>query len=362
MTPLSVSGARIAVLGAGAWGTALAAVLSARHAVTLWARDGAQAEAIARERVNRKYLPEVALPAALAVSARWPEGADLYLAATPVAGLRAVAARAAHAPLVWLCKGFESGTGLLPHQVVEEARGARAPGGALSGPSFALEVARGLPCALTLASREAGFARNAAAALHGGRLRVYYSGDLVGVEVGGAVKNVMAIAVGIADGLALGQNARAALITRGLAEVTRLGIALGGRAETFMGLAGAGDLILTATGDLSRNRRVGLELARGRPLAEILGALGHVAEGVHTAREVLRLAARHRVEMPITQAVNAVLAGKLAPPQAVEMLLARDPKEEARAGPRAATRPSPRRRRQAGARPRTPRSRRRSKG
>jgi glycerol-3-phosphate dehydrogenase (NAD(P)+) len=365
------------VLGAGAWGTALAAVLCARHAVTLWARDAAQAAALARKRINRKYLPEITLPAALAVTARWPEHADLRIAATPVAGLREVAARAADAPLLWLCKGFESGTGLLPHQVVAAARGAGyrrgargrriagTPSGALSGPSFALEVARGLPCALTLASSDAAFARATAAALHGGRLRVYYSGDLVGVEVGGAVKNVMAIAVGIADGLGLGQNARAALITRGLAEMTRLGIALGGEAETFMGLAGAGDLILTTTGDLSRNRRVGLELARGRPLAEILGALGHVAEGVHTAREVLRLAARHRVEMPITQAVSAVLGGKLAPLQAVEQLLARDPKEEARLGPRRASEAaslSPRRESRAAARPRTPRPRRRSKG
>jgi glycerol-3-phosphate dehydrogenase (NAD(P)+) len=224
----------------------------------------------------------------------------------------------------------------------------------LSGPSFALEVARGLPCALTLASSSAAFARAAAATLHGGRLRVYYSADVTGVEIGGAVKNVMAIAVGIADGLGLGQNARAALITRGLAEITRLGVALGGKAQTFMGLAGAGDLILTATGDLSRNRRVGQELARGRPLADILGGLGHVAEGVHTAREVLRLAARQRVDMPITQAVNAVLEGRLAPPQAVERLLARDARQEARL--------SRRRKSPAAARPRTPPRRRRSKG
>lgn len=345
---------RIAVLGAGAWGTALAAVLSARHAVTLWARDAAQAEAIARERRNRKYLPEIELPAQLDVTHRWPERAQLLVAATPVAGLREVAARCAGAPLVWLCKGFESGSGLLPHQVVAEARSGRAACGALSGPSFALEVARGLPCALTLASKSAAFARAAAATLHGGRLRVYYSADVTGVEIGGAVKNVMAIAVGIADGLGLGQNARAALITRGLAEITRLGVACGGKAQTFMGLAGAGDLILTATGDLSRNRRVGQELARGRPLADILGGLGHVAEGVHTAREVLRLAARHRVDMPITQAVNAVLDGRLAPPQAVERLLARDAREE--------TRLSRRRKSPAAARPRTPPRRRRSKG
>ena len=343
---------RIAVLGAGAWGTALAAVLSARHAVTLWARDAAQAEAIARERRNRKYLPEIELPAQLDVTHRWPERAELLIAATPVAGLREVLAQARRGvPLIWLCKGFETGTGLLPHQIVAAVLGARAVCGALSGPSFALEVARGLPCALTLASRNAVFARAAASTLHGGRLRVYYSADVTGVEIGGAVKNVMAIAVGIADGLGLGQNARAALITRGLAEITRLGVALGGKAQTFMGLAGAGDLILTATGDLSRNRRVGQELARGRPLADILGGLGHVAEGVHSARGVLRLAARHRVDMPITQAVNAVLDGRLAPPQAVERLLARDAREE--------TRLSRRRKSPAAARPRTPPRRRR---
>ena len=345
---------RIAVLGAGAWGTALAAVLSAHHAVTLWARDAVQAEAIARERCNRRYLPEVELPAPLTVTSCWPERAELLLAATPVAGLREVSAKAGATPLIWLCKGFETGSGLLPHQIVAEVLGARAVCGALSGPSFALEVARGLPCALTLASRNAPFARASAEALHGGRLRVYYSNDVTGVEVGGAVKNVMAIAVGIADGLGLGQNARAALITRGLAEITRLGVALGGKAETFMGLAGAGDLILTATGDLSRNRRVGQELARGRPLADILGGLGHVAEGVRSAREVLRLAARERVDMPITQAVNAVLDGRLAPPQAVERLLARDPKEESRV--------SPRRKSRAAAKPRTRPRRRRSRG
>jgi glycerol-3-phosphate dehydrogenase (NAD(P)+) len=346
---------RIAVLGAGAWGTALAAVLAVRHEVTLWARDTAQAAAMARERRNRRYLPEIELPARLAVSAHWPAHAHLLVVATPVAGLREVLPRCAGTPLVWLCKGFEAGTGLLPHQVVAEALGQRAVCGALSGPSFALEVARGLPCALTLASRNAAFASAAAQTLHGGRLRVYHSTDVAGVEVGGAVKNVMAIAVGIADGLGLGHNARAALITRGLAEITRLGVAMGGKAQTFMGLAGAGDLILTATGDLSRNRQVGLALARGRPLAEILGALGHVAEGVHSARETLRHAARLGVDMPITQAVVAVLAGRLTPPQAVERLLARDPKEEE-------TRLSPRRGSRAGARPRTPPRRRRSKG
>jgi len=345
---------RIGVLGAGAWGTALAAALAARHEVTLWARDAAQAEAIGGARVNARYLPDVALPAALTVSHRFPARPHLLIAATPVAGLRDVAARAAGVPLIWLCKGFEARTGLLPHQVVAEVLGARAPCAALSGPSFALEVARGLPCALTLASRNADFASAAAKALHGGRLRVYHSTDVAGVEIGGAVKNVMAIAVGIADGLGLGQNARAALITRGLAEITRLGVALGGKPQTFMGLAGAGDLILTATGDLSRNRRVGLALARGEALAGILERLGHVAEGVHSARETLRRAARARVEMPITQAVHAVLQGRLTPQQAVERLLARDPKAEARA--------SPRRKSRAAARPRKRPPPRRSKG
>jgi glycerol-3-phosphate dehydrogenase (NAD(P)+) len=200
--------------------------------------------------------------------------------------------------------------------------------GALSGPSFAAEVARGLPCALTLAAIDSSFAREAAAILHGGRMRVYYSSDLVGVEIGGAVKNVMAIAAGISDGLGLGLNARAALITRGLAEMARLGEAMGGAAETFFGLAGAGDLILTATGDLSRNRRVGLELAQGRPLQEILANLGHVAEGVRSAKEVARLASAKGVDMPVSEAVNAVIEQRLTPAAAVQSLLSRDPKQE----------------------------------
>jgi glycerol-3-phosphate dehydrogenase (NAD(P)+) len=323
--------ARVAVLGAGAWGSALAAVLSARLEVALWARDRAQAEAIAASRRNQRYLPDIEIPKAVEVTAdlaRATAAAQLLLAATPVAGLRDLAKRVgARTPIVWLCKGFEEGSGLLPHQVVEEALG-ETRCGVLSGPSFAAEVARGLPCALTLAARDATFARDSAALLHGGRMRVYYSTDLVGVEIGGAVKNVMAIAAGISDGLGLGLNARAALITRGLAEIARLGAAFGGSPETLFGLAGAGDLILTATGDLSRNRRVGLELARGRKLDEILASLGHVAEGVSSTREVARIAAARGVEMPVTDAVNAVLEGKIAPANAVELLLSRDPKKE----------------------------------
>jgi glycerol-3-phosphate dehydrogenase (NAD(P)+) len=324
--------AKVAVLGAGAWGTAMAAVLSARLQVSLWARDRAQAEAIGRTRRNERYLPGIEVPRAVDVVtdfAAAAAGAQLALAATPVAGLRDLLQKLGpRTPLVWLCKGFEEGSGLLPHQIVEEVLGGAAHCGALSGPSFAAEVARGLPCALTLAARDPAFARDSAALLHGGRMRVYYSADLVGVEIGGAVKNVMAIAAGISDGLGLGLNARAALITRGLAEIARLGAAFGGSPETFFGLAGAGDLILTATGELSRNRRVGLELARGRKLAEILADLGHVAEGVHSAREVARIAAARGVEMPVTDAVNAVLEGKLTPAKAAELLLSRDPKKE----------------------------------
>ena len=314
------------MLGAGAWGTAIASVLAPRLDVTLWARDPAQADSIARLRRNERYLPGVEIPAAVKVSADFPQDADLMLAATPVAGLREIVVRLRkNAALVWLCKGFEEGTGALPHQVVEPVLSRC---GALSGPSFAAEVARGLPCALTLAARDAGFAREAAALLHGGRMRVYYSADLIGVEIGGAVKNVMAIAAGISDGLGLGANARAALITRGLAEIARLGVAMGASTETIFGLTGVGDLILTATGDLSRNRRVGLQLARGVPLEKILSDLGHVAEGVHSAREVTRLAAAKGVDMPVSDAVNAVLQGKLTPKAAVEQLLSRDPKQE----------------------------------
>ena len=327
---------KIAVLGAGAWGTAFAIALAERQPTVLWARDADQANAITLARRNQRYLPEAALPASLAITADLDEAldqAELTVLGTPVAGLRPLAqalrSRGSKAPFIWLCKGFEEGSGLLPHQVVDTVFGGTLPQyGALSGPSFALEVAQGLPCALTLAARDKGFARTQAAALHGGRLRIYYTTDLVGVEIGGAVKNVLAIAVGISDGMGLGQNARAALVTRGLAEIQRLGVALGANAETIMGLTGAGDLILTATGTLSRNRRVGLELAQGRPLGAILTGLGHVAEGVRSAREALALAERNRVEMPITRAVNAVLTGEVSAEAALETLLSRDPRRE----------------------------------
>jgi len=326
---------KIAVLGAGAWGTSISINLCSRHEVRLWARDAAHVAALRADRINLRYLPGFSLPRALLLEddlARALDGAELMLVAVTTNGLRAtlraVRATASNVPLVWLCKGFESGQAKLPHQVCAEELPGSVPRGVLSGPSFAEEVARGLPAALTLASSDPGFARNAARALHGATLRVYLSEDVAGVEAAGAVKNVIAIAAGVSDGLELGLSARAALITRGLAEMTRLGVALGGRAETFMGLAGAGDLILTATGDLSRNRRVGLALARGTPLDAVLAGLGHIAEGVHTARAVAGLAQKLAVEMPITRAVCRVLDDSRQARSAVQELLAREQKSE----------------------------------
>jgi len=324
---------RIAVLGAGAWGTAIAVSLCARHAIALWGNEPEHCRAIAAERRNQRFLPGIALPAEIAIEADFDTAvgaAELVLVATPTVALREMLLRLAPAkkPVVWLCKGFEPQSAMLPHQIAAEVLSPGNACGVLSGPSFALEVARGLPAALTLASADAGFCVAMARALSGPRLRVYFSTDIAAVEIGGAVKNVMAIATGIADGLELGANARAALITRGLAEITRLGVKLGGRPETFTGLTGAGDLILTCTGDLSRNRQVGLALAQGKKLDDILRELGHVAEGVHTAAAVEARALQLGVEMPITRAVCAVLFGGISPRVAVEQLLARDPRGE----------------------------------
>ncbi|HJW25532.1 MAG TPA: NAD(P)H-dependent glycerol-3-phosphate dehydrogenase [Rhodocyclaceae bacterium] len=327
---------KITVLAAGAWGTALAIAFAAKHQVTLWTRDTDVAADLLARHENVRFLPGYAVPESIAVTTDFAaavEGAELLVVATPIAALRstveAVRSLGRVVPLVWVCKGFEAGTGLLPHQVVKEVLGeGKAIYGALSGPSFAEEVAAGQPTAVALAANDPAFARRLARELHGHNLRVYANDDLAGVEVGGAVKNVLAIATGVCDGLGLGLNSRAALITRGLAEIARLGAALGARRETFMGLAGMGDLILTCTGDLSRNRRVGLGLAAGKTLAQILEELGHVAEGVYTAREVAGLAGRLDIDMPISMAVAAVLDGRMSARQALEGLLARDPKEE----------------------------------
>lgn len=329
-----------------------------RHQVTLWARDAALVQAMQAERANTRYLPGVTLPGNLLLQgggdaslAEAVSGQDLIILATPVSAARGMLQRLQQVsvPVVWLSKGFEapvavesrsaaspasssssssiSPFGLLVHEIrAQIAVNLRA--GVLSGPSFALEVARGQPTALVAASEHAEVRDALVAAFHGASLRIYASDDIVGVEVGGAVKNVLAIATGLCDGLQLGLNARAALITRGLAEMTRLGVALGARAETFTGLSGLGDLVLTATGDLSRNRKVGLLLAQGKTLTEAVKSLGHVAEGVYCARTVVQRAAGLGVDMPIAQGVVALLDGKLRPAEAVAALMGRGPTTE----------------------------------
>jgi len=332
---------KISVLGAGAWGTALAIALAERHKVVLWGREEKAMCEAAAMRENTAYLPGFKLPVDLNVTADFgaavahvagnSDGDRLLIVASAVAGLRPLAQRLqsqAIPNIVWLCKGFEEKTQLLPHQVVHEVLGTDIPHGVLSGPSFAQEVARGMPCALTVASDTPSLRDCVVSAVHGASIRVYASDDLVGVEVGGAVKNILAIATGVLDGMGLGLNARAALITRGLAEITRLGVALGGRTETFMGLAGVGDLILTCTGDLSRNRQVGLGLAQGKKLDTIVNELGHVAEGVRCAQAVRAIALDCGVDMPITNAVASVLFDGDSPRDMVAKLLARDPRNE----------------------------------
>jgi glycerol-3-phosphate dehydrogenase (NAD(P)+) len=329
---------KLAVFGAGAWGTAVAVSAAARHEVALWARDPAQAALIASQRENRRYLPGIALPSTMTIESgtavlELAQRCDLAIIATPMAGLRAMLENLASCdrPVAWLCKGFEAtgAEGLLGHEIQAQVA-PRLRGGVLSGPSFALEVAQGRPAALVAASGHQQVREALVGAFHGEALRVYANDDLTGVEVGGAVKNLLAIAAGLCDGLQLGLNARAALITRGLAEMTRLGVALGARAETFMGLSGLGDLVLTATGDLSRNRRVGLLLAQGSSVQQATGSLGHVAEGVLCARAVVARAERLGVDMPISRAVAQLLSGELQPRTAVAQLMARDPAPEVR--------------------------------
>lgn len=332
---------KLLVVGAGAWGTALALQACQRHDVTLWARDAALIQSMQQQGENQRYLPCRALPSALHLSHAPFNDAllhvDLTVLAVPMASLRSVLQALAplqkQQPLAWLCKGFEAvqpssqAVGLLAHEVQAEV----APGmlaGVLSGPSFAQEVAGGLPAALVAASAHASVRDTLLQAFHGGNFRIYANQDVVGVEVGGAVKNVMAIATGLCDGMQLGMNARAALITRGLAEMTRLGVAMGARADTFMGLSGLGDLVLTATGDLSRNRQVGMALAQGQSLDAVLQSLGHVAEGVYSAQTVVARAAQLGVDMPIAQAVVAVLQGQTSAQQAVAALMGRGAKGE----------------------------------
>lgn len=339
---------KIIVIGAGAFGTAMAvsaATHPANHTVNLWARGAAHLEQLRSERCNTRYLPGVALPPTVALVggdlAALTARTDLVVVATPMAALRDVLSqlRTCTAPVAWLCKGLEAAgperlreasapsVGLMAHEVCAEV----APSlkaGVLSGPSFALEVARSQPTALVAASVHPSVREALVHAFHSPSMRVYANEDIVGVEVGGAVKNVLAIATGLCDGLSLGLNARAALITRGLAEMTRFGLALGARTDTFMGLSGLGDLVLTATGDLSRNRRVGQLLAQGHTLPQAIASLGHVAEGVYCARTVVQRARALGVDMPISEAVVALLDGKINSAQALEQLMARGPVDE----------------------------------
>lgn len=344
---------RVAVLGAGSWGTALAALASARADTLLWARSPDQACAINKSRLNARYLPDITLPGALRATSdldeairhvapaqpeATPSSPALIILGVPVIGLaslceqlaQALALRPhAHLSVVWTCKGFHQDTGQLPHEIAQSAFAALPSVGlgVLSGPSFAREVAMGLPVALTIATHSDCTAQNVVQVMHGSLARIYSSTDIIGVEVGGALKNIMAIACGIGDGLGLGTNARAALITRGLAEMQRLGLALGGQAETFAGLTGLGDLVLTATGPLSRNRQVGVAIGEGKTLDQALAG-GITAEGARCARSALALGRRMGVDLPITQAVCQVLFDGLPAREAVSGLLAREAKSE----------------------------------
>ncbi|MDS4022320.1 MAG: NAD(P)H-dependent glycerol-3-phosphate dehydrogenase [Candidatus Competibacter sp.] len=329
--------AEVAVLGVGSWGTALALLLARNgHAVRLWGHDPGEVAPLRRERENRRYLPGIPFPNSLSVGADLTEalaGVELALAAVPSQAygetlIRLRSCLPATAGFAWATKGLEHGSGRFLHEVTAEALGEAWPAAVISGPSFAREVALGLPTAVTVAAPDADHARRVATLLHGSNLRAYTSTDVIGVELGGAIKNVLAIAAGIADGLGFGANARAALITRGLAEMVRLGLAVGGRRETFMGLAGIGDLVLTCTDDQSRNRRFGLAIGRGETAEAACAAIGQVVEGAATAREAARLARRYQVEMPITEQVDLVLRHGRDPRRAVEILLARDLKPE----------------------------------
>ena len=322
----------IVVLGAGSWGTALAILLVRNgHGVTLWGRDRAQVAAIDSERRNQRYLPEHELPDGLRITADLDEaahGARFALVAVPSRGFRTLCASLATrntglTGIFWATKGFDPGSGRLLHEVAAETVAANIPMAVLSGPTFANEIAQGLPAAVSCASIHAGFAEQVAGLFRNQRFRVYTSTDIVGVEIGGAVKNVLAIAAGIADGLGFGANTRAALITRGLREIVRFGTAMGGQPESFMGLAGLGDLVLTCTDDQSRNRRFGLALAGGLSVDAAEKSVGQVVEGIGAAREVMRQARRIGVEMPIAEQVNRVLNEAVAPADAVRELLAR---------------------------------------
>ena len=329
--------ASVAVIGAGSWGTALAALI-ARHGVstTLWGRDAGSVAAIGTHHENPRYLPGIALPASLAATTDLADalhGAELVLVVVPshafAETIRALALlRPPQAGVAWATKGFEPGSGRFLHEVAGDILGGDVPLAVVTGPSFAKEVALGLPTALTVHSDDEAFAKSVADVLHGPAFRAYTGDDMRGAELGGAMKNVLAVATGVADGMDLGLNARAALITRGLNEMLRLNVAIGGKPETLMGLAGLGDLVLTCTGDLSRNRRLGLALGRGQTLADAVREIGQVVESVQTADEVMRQADHHGIELPIASNVRDVLHGTLTPAEGLSCLMAREQKAE----------------------------------
>ena len=338
---MSAARSPVTVLGAGSWGTALAALLARNDfPTTIWGRNAEQIAAIAQRHENTRYLPGIPLPHSLQATtdlARAVESADLLLVVTPSHAfnqtLHALAPhRRARTGVAWATKGFEPGSGRFLHEVAIELLGPDVPLAVVTGPSFAKEVAQGLPTAVTVHSDNEAFAQSVAESLHGPAFRAYTGADMLGAELGGAMKNVLAVATGVADGMNLGLNARAGLITRGLNEMLRLNVSLGGRAETLMGLAGLGDLVLTCTGDLSRNRRLGLALGRGQSIPEAVAAIGQVVESVQTCDEVVRLAQRHGLELPISTLVHQVLHEQITPHEGLKMLLAREQKPEFPAG------------------------------
>ena len=332
------SSAPIAVLGAGSWGTALAIQFARTSRPTLlWGRDSVQLAALERDRCNQRYLPDAPFPPALKIErdlAAVLKATQDIVVAVPSHALRGmlqdlVPLRTSRLRIAWATKGFELSTGLLPHQVAAQLLGTQVPTAVISGPTFAKEVGAGLPTAMTIAASDADFSRALAESISGDNFRAYTSSDITGVEIGGAVKNVLAIGAGISDGLGFGANTRVALITRGLVEMTRLGVALGARAETFMGLAGLGDLVLTCTDNQSRNRRFGLAIAAGASMDAAQKAIGQVVEGVLAARAVREVAARASVEMPICESLYRVVHEGLAPKAAVKELMSRALKPEA---------------------------------
>ena len=323
------------VIGAGSWGTALAMQMARNGTTYLWGRNPEHIAAMQKCRCNDKYLPGIPLPDDLILEADLAQAinqSDAVLVVSPSHAfaeiLRKIKPLLGNRPLAWASKGFEPGSGRFLHEVAEEILGDDKPIALVTGPSFAKDVAEGKPTLVTVASTDEKFAQTVAHALHNEQFRVYFSDDIIGAELGGAVKNVLALATGICDGMQLGDNTRAAILTRGMAEMMRLGKAMHCKTETLMGLSGLGDLVLTCTGDLSRNRRMGLALGRGQSIAQAKKEIGQVVEGIGTAEEVVRLAKKYKVDMPISEHVLKVVQGKMTPKQAVSELMSRGPRQE----------------------------------